>query len=194
MTEKSPEQIRREIDRTRAELSGDVQTLTEKVSPGRAMGRQVRRTRDAMTRGKERVMGSDSGSSALTSAKDSVADTASSVAQAAGSVPDMARQQAQGNPIAAGLIAFGAGWLVSSLLPASKAEQQLATQAKDKAAEVAEPVMQQAKVAGKELAEGMREPAQQAVDHVRSTAQGAAGTVTDQAKQSAADVKDEARS
>ena len=183
MTEKSPEQIRREIDRTRAELSGDVQTLTEKVSPGRAMGRQVRRTRDAMTRAKERVMGGDS-----------VADTASSVVQAAGSVPDMARQQAQGNPIAAGLIAFGAGWLVSSLVPASKPEQQLATQAKDKAAEVAQPVVQQAKAAGQELAEGMKEPAQQAVDHVRSTAQDAAGTVTGQAKQSAADVKDEARS
>ncbi|TDQ00296.1 DUF3618 domain-containing protein [Labedaea rhizosphaerae] len=188
MTEKSPEQIRREIDRTRAELSSDVQTLTEKVSPGRAMGRQVQRTRNAMTRAKERVMGSDSGSSGggLASAKESIAD-------AAGSVPEVARQQAQGNPIAAGLIAFGAGWLVSSLLPASKAEQQLAVQAKDKAAEVAQPVMQQAKAAGQDLAEGMKEPARQAVDQVRSTAQDAAGTVTDQAKQSAADVRDEAK-
>lgn len=196
MTEKSPEQIRREIDRTRAELSGDVQTLTEKVSPGRAMGRQVKRTRNAMTRAKERVMGSDSGSGGgmLSSAKETVSDTASSVADAASSAPDVARQQTQGNPIAAGLIAFGAGWLVSSLLPATKPEQQLATQAKDKAAELAQPVVQEAKQAGQEMAENMKEPAQDAVDHVRSTAQDAAGTVADQAKQSASDVKDEARS
>jgi len=105
MPDRSPEEIRREIDRTRAELSGDVQTLTEKVSPSRAMGRQVERTRNAMTRAKERVMGSDSGSDGgvLASAKDSVADTASSIADAAGSAPEAARKQAQGNPIAAGL-------------------------------------------------------------------------------------------
>jgi hypothetical protein len=200
VTEKSPEQIRRDIDRTRAELSGDVQTLTEKVNPGRAMGRQVQRTRNAMTRAKERVMGSDtgpgsrSGGGMLASAKETVSDTASSVADVASSAPDVARQQTQGNPIAAGLIAFGAGWLVSSLLPASKPEQQLATQAKDKAGELAQPVMQEAKQAGQEMAENMKEPAMDAVGHVRSTAQDAAGTVTDQAKQSASDVRDEARS
>jgi vacuolar-type H+-ATPase subunit H len=195
VTEKSPEQIRQEIDRTRAQLSGDVQTLTEKVSPGQAMGRQVRRTRHAMTRAKERVMGSNSSSDEgmLSSAASSVQDAAGSVAQAASSAPDAARRQTQGNPIAAGLIAFGAGWLVSSILPASQPEQRLAAQAKEKAEEVAKPVMEQAKQAGQEMAENLKEPAKHAVDEVRSTAQDAASTVTEQAKQSAADVKDEAR-
>jgi hypothetical protein len=48
-----------------------------------------------------------------------------------------------GNPLAAGLIAFGAGWLVSSLLPATRREQELADQAKQVAQEKVQPVAQQ---------------------------------------------------
>ena len=44
-----------------------------------------------------------------------------------------ARRQTQGNPLAAGLIAFGVGWLVSSLLPDSQKERELAHQLKDRA-------------------------------------------------------------
>ena len=39
----------------------------------------------------------------------------SSVGQAASAAPQRVREQTQGNPLAAGLIAFGAGWLLASL-------------------------------------------------------------------------------
>jgi hypothetical protein len=191
-----PEQIKQDIESTRAQLSGDVNALTEKVSPGRIVGRKMQRTRNAVTSVKQRVMGSASDSDsagALSSAASSVSDTASSVTDAASSAPAAVRQQTQGNPLAAALIAFGVGWLASSILPASRPEQQLAAQVKDKATDLAQPVLQEAKQAGQEVASNLQEPAQQAVEQVRSTAQDAANTVTEQAKGAAGDVKDEAQ-
>jgi hypothetical protein len=82
-------------------------------------------------------------SSTASAAKDKAASTASSAADAASSAPEIARRRTEGNPLAAGLIAFGAGWLISSLLPATAPEQQVATQVKDLATEKGRPVAQQ---------------------------------------------------
>jgi ElaB/YqjD/DUF883 family membrane-anchored ribosome-binding protein len=203
VSESSPEQIKRDIERTRAELSNDVNVLSEKVTPSRIMQRRVRRTRDTVAGLKERIMGSnggglrdstsDSARSAVSSAGDAVSSAKDTLSDAASSAPRAVRRQAEGNPLAAGLIAFGVGWLVSSLAPASQAEQQLATQVKDKASDVAQPLAQQAQQAAKEVATNLQEPAQQAVEQVKATAQDATDTVTEQAKGAASDVKDEAR-
>jgi uncharacterized protein YjbJ (UPF0337 family) len=192
----NPEQIKQDIESTRAQLSGDVNALTEKVTPGRVVGRQVQRTRSAVTSLKERVMGSDTGGTGAlssTALSSTVSQTASNVAGTASSAPAAVRQRTEGNPLAAALIAFGAGWLASSILPASQPEQQLAGQVKDKAGDAAQPVVEQAKQTGQEMVGNLHEPAQQAVEQVRSTAQDAASTVTGQAKDSAGDVKDEAQ-
>ena len=52
-----PDQIRRRIERTRDALSANVNALTEKVTPSRAMARQVDRTRHTMTNVKDKIMG-----------------------------------------------------------------------------------------------------------------------------------------
>ena len=127
-----PDQIRSEIDQTQRELSADVNALTDKLSPPRMVERRVRRTRMAMTNMKGKIMGSTSDayqtagsasssmgetvSSKASAARDTAASTASSAADAARSAPDMVRRRTEGNPLAASLIAFGAGWLLSSLL------------------------------------------------------------------------------
>jgi Protein of unknown function (DUF3618) len=204
VSESSPAEIKRDIERTRAELSNDVNALSEKVTPGRIVERRVRRTRDAVSGVKERIMGdsdgdgfgrsaADSTQSAVSNAGDRMSSAASSVADVASSAPDAVRRQAAGNPLAAGLIAFGVGWLVSSLAPASQAEQNLATQVKDRASDVAQPLAEQAQQAAKDVASNLQEPAQQAVEQVRSTAQDAASTVSEQAKGAAGDVKDQAQ-
>ena len=54
-----PDQIRRDIERTQAHLSTDVDALTEKVTPSRIVERRVGRARAAAGRLRERVMGSD---------------------------------------------------------------------------------------------------------------------------------------
>ena len=67
------------------------------------------------------------------------------------------REQAEGNPLAAGLVAFGVGWLVSSLLPASDAEQRAARRAVDTAKEQGQPVLDQAKQAAQEVGQHMQD-------------------------------------
>ena len=135
-----PDQIRSNIEQTQQNLSADIDALTDKVSPPRIMERRVQQTRSAMTTIKDSIMGSTAErtpslggtvSSAASSAKDTLVSTASSAADMASTAPDMVRRRTRGNPLAAGLIAFGAGWLVSSLLPATAPEQQAAGQLKD---------------------------------------------------------------
>ena len=221
-TASDPEQIRREIERTQAALSQDVDALTDKVTPGKIVERRVDRARDAATKLKEKVMGSDphgsggyggggvrsaasqtadrvsgTASSAASSVQDAAAsaagtvqDAASTAADAVQQAPQAIRRQTRGNPLAAGLIAFGAGWLVSSLLPASRREQELADQAKQVAQEKVQPVLQQ--VAG-EVGDNLREPAQQAVDSVKATAQDAKETVADEGRSAAQDVSGRAQ-
>ena len=113
------------------------------------------------------------------------ADTASSTAHAA-------RRGAEGNPLAAGVIAFGLGWLVSSLLPASQKEREVAPgQGPGPArAPAGGPA---GRPGAAEVKENLREPAQQAAQSVKETATDAASTVQDEAKSAASDVKGEAQ-
>ena len=124
----------------------------------------------------------------VSSAKDTVMEKASSAADAASAVPDAARQRTRGNPLVAGLVAFGAGWLVSSLLPATGPEQQAASQVKDLAMEKGRPVAQQLSKAGQQIGQELRESAQQRAGAVKDTAADAASTVTDEAQSQASDV------
>ncbi len=203
------DQLRREIEQTRRELGTDVDALGEKVSPRRVMERRVDRTKNAIGGVKERIMGttSDASSSAggaisgaASSVQDRMSGAASGVQHAASSVGGTAtdtayraRRQAQGNPLAAGLIAFGLGWLVSSLLPPSEKERQLAHQVKDQAQPAVQAVGQQAGQALSEMKDNLQQPAQEAVESVKQTAADAAGTVKDEARSAAGDVKDQAQ-
>jgi len=128
-------------------------------------------------------------SDAASGAVSTVSDAASSAAAAVQEAPQVARRQAQGNPLAAGLIAFGAGWLVSSLLPASRREQQLAEQARDKATDLGQPLAEAAKQAATEVKDNLQEPARQAVESVKSTATEAGQTVAQQGRSAAQDVQ-----
>jgi hypothetical protein len=143
-------------------------------------------------------------SETASSAASSVADTASSAASSASDVastaagtvaeaPEMARRQTQGNPLAAGLIAFGAGWLISSLLPASRREQDLVSQARDRAGELGQPVAESARQVAAEVKDNLAQPAQQAVESVRSTATDAGRTVADEGRAAAGQVQGQAQ-
>jgi hypothetical protein len=173
-----PDEIRAEIERTRAGLSEDVNALADSVNPAHVAGRQVDKVKGAVFGVKDKVMGGmDS------SGSDSKLGSAQSAVTGA---PAQLGAQARGNPLAAGLIAFGVGALVSSLLPASVAEQQAATKVK----QAATPVLSDA---AKEVSGNLKEPAQQAVEAVKGSATDAAGTVKDEGTSAAADVKGQAQ-
>jgi len=186
-----PEVIRRDIEATRADLSRGVDALTEKVSPARVVERRVDRAKSAVGSVKEKVMGTSSNpydSGAMGSATDRASSVASAVGDTATSAPSIARQKTQGNPLAAGMIAFGAGWLVSSLLPASEKERQAATTVKDKASEHSDTLTQPLKEAAGGAKENLSGTAQEAVQRVKSTASEGASTVKDEAASAKEDV------
>ena len=209
MTSSDPDVIRRQIEDTRRELSYDVDALNEKDNPARVVDRRVTAAKGRLTSVKEKVMGSahDTTSSAhgmasnaagsvqgaASSAADSVQSAASSAAGAIQGAPDTVVRQTQGNPLAAGLIAFGVGWLVSSLLPASEKEKQLAQQAESAVREHKDAILEPAKQAAQEIGEQLKPAAQEAVESVRSTAQDAAATVKDEGQSAVQDVQGQAQ-
>lgn len=176
MTTQTPEEIRRDIERTRYELASDVDTLHEKVSPSAIASRRTQATKNRLSSVKDRVMGSAQGVSS--SASSTGSDVAGSVKQA----PSAVRQQTQGNPLAAGVIAFGAGWLISSLLPSSEKEQQATMAAKDQMQEHSDTLTAPLKEAAQGAKENLQPKAQEAADSVKSTATDAAGTVKGEAQ------------
>jgi gas vesicle protein len=119
----------------------------------------------------------------------SVQGVAVSGRDAVSNAPALARQKTQGNPLVAGLVAFGAGLLISSLIPASSKEKELAGDVKAKA----EPLKSGITDAAKDVAANLREPAQEAVQAVKETATDAVSNVKDEGASAASDVKDQAQ-
>jgi len=189
-----PDQIRSDIERTRGQLSANVNALTESVKPGNLAHRQVEKARGAVVGVKDRVMGvADQASSGAGSTASNIssgaADAASSVSGALTGAPQAVKTQTRGNPLAAGLIALGIGYLVGSILPASSKEAEAASTVKDNAATLAQPATDAAKSAVSEL----KQPAQEAFESVRSTAADAAAMVKNEGTSSVQDVKGQAQ-
>ena len=190
----NPEELKRNIEQTRRNVGRDVDALTEKVSPGRVVGRRVDRARGGVHRLKEHVMGSaESVGDSAGSAVSTMQDAGSKVGDAVGSAPDVARARTRGTPLAAGLIAFAAGWVAAAALPASTRERELAQETKDKAMEAAGPVKEQAAQVAQEVKDNLQEPAQEAVENVKQSASQAATEVADEGRAAAQQVADGAK-
>jgi gas vesicle protein len=119
---------------------------------------------------------------------------ASSVGDTAHGAASTVKRQARGNPLAAGLVALGAGWLLGSLLPASSKETEMAEAVKDRAAPVLDEAQSTVKQMAQEGAEHLKEPAQEAVQAVKDHAQDSAQTVKQEGQSAAQDVGESARS
>ena len=205
-----PDEIRADIERTRAELSDNVDALADTANPKNIAKRQATRVKEAATGAKEYIMGSpddsyDSGriGDAKTSVQDKASDAkyavqekasdakyelqdkASAVGDAVSSAPTRVRQGARGNPLAAGLIAFGAGLLVSGLLPSSQKEQQALSTLQEKA----EPLKEKATEAVKDVASSLKEPTQEAAQSVKETAAGGVQAVKEEGASAKQDVQ-----
>src|SRR5918993_1254374 len=182
-----PEEIRADIERTRAELSDNVDALADTANPKNIARRQASRVKEAAVGVKEHIMGSsndpyDSGRAG--DAKYALQDKASSVSDAVSNAPAQVKQRARGNPLAAGLIAFGAGLLISGLIPSSQREQEAVSTLQEKA----EPLKEKATEAVRDVASNLREPAQEAAQSVKETAAEGVQTVKDEGASAKQDV------
>jgi uncharacterized protein YjbJ (UPF0337 family) len=203
MSQNDPEVLRAEIARTRAELSDNVDTLTDTANPKNVANRQVNKVKSAARGVREHLMGapddpSDSGT--LGERADTVKGTASGVLgsaqdRASGALdtvsdaPSQVQRKTRGNPLAAGLIAFGIGYLISSAIPSSEKEQEAASRLQEKAA----PLTDKVRDAASDVADQLREPAQQAAASIKDTATDAVANVKDQGTTAKDDVQGQVR-
>ncbi len=178
-TPENPDAIRADIERSRRELSQNVDALTDTANPRNIAGRKVDQVKGAARSVREHLMGapddpSDPGR--LGGGVDTLTDTAADLRDRAAGLaeaPQRVRGRTRGNPLAAGLIAFGLGYLVSSAIPSSQREQEAAQRLQEKA----EPVKETLTESVEELRDRMREPARQAAESVKESAGEAVDTV-----------------
>jgi len=191
-----PDRLRQDIETTRAALTRDVDRLAEKTSP-----KQVVRRR--WTTVKERVMGSTGqardtvghGTSAAVGTVhekasqlgDAAGNTAHEAAEAVRGAPQAVAGQTRGNPLAAGVIAFGVGLLAATLLPVTDAERRAGQELKEHSDQLTDRVKD---VAG-ELRDDVGGTVQEAAGRLKESAQDAARGTGEQVRSSAQDVRDQ---
>jgi hypothetical protein len=185
------DQLKRDIEATRDHMGGTMEAIGDRVSPGRIAERRWNRVRQSTSRLSQSVMGSPrtSGGSAegtVDGLRSSASDAASSAGEAITNAPDRLQEATQGNPLAVGAAAFAVGVLLGSLAPPSQEEQQLMEQ-------VAEPLQHELVAAGQQVADAVREQAQEGVEQTKAAATAAAGEVKEHASDAADDVKGQAQ-
>jgi hypothetical protein len=190
----NPDAIRADIEATRARLGTNVDAVADKVTPSHIVQRQSDKVKesvkDAVFGVKEKVMGAadhttDRVHSAAHAGTGSSGAHLADAGTAIGDAPRQVRVKTQGNPLAAGLIAFGAGMLLSSLIPASEKEREAAETLKTRA----EPLTTELTEAAKDVAAGLKAPAQEAMENVKTTAAEATDHVKAEGQIAVDDVK-----
>jgi hypothetical protein len=190
-TSNDPDVIRDDIARTRGEMEGTVGAINDRVNPQRVYERRTGRMRSRWQRLRDSVMGSGDGST--------TPDT-EQARQKAGEAQERARRKAEGNPLAAGMIAFGVGALIGSALPETEAERQAAREATDKLdvegtrqrlTERAQDVQQTVQQRGQEAAQDVKGTAQSAAQDVKEHGRQEGQRVQQDAKQSGQQVRQE---
>jgi hypothetical protein len=201
-------ELRRAAEIERARMGDTLEAIGDRLSPERMVERRKAAVGQGFRRMREAVMGSptyvepatqrarqqaQSVASSATETARSAASTATDAARSAADkvqhAPDMLAEQARGNPIAAGVVAFGFGLLVATAFPKTRTEQQLV----DAARPQIDLAKEELRDTGRELASGVKEQAKSAAQELTSAGKEAASNVAEQAKSSAQTVAEEAR-
>jgi ElaB/YqjD/DUF883 family membrane-anchored ribosome-binding protein len=167
--------LTRQIEEQRSTLGYHLDELGDKVSPRRMTERRKAAMRDRVTSMKDRVMGTAS------SGTERASELTSEAVDAARQAPEAARHQVEGNPIAAGVLAFAAGLVVAALVPETQQEQRWANSVQPQLEAAASEVG----MAAQDSAAALEPKAREAAEHVKQQAQQSAETVKDDAKDTA---------
>ena len=179
----STDELRRDIEVTRDDMSGTLDAIGDRLIPGRVAQRQKNRMSATVRSWRDRVMGTASDmehglSSATGDAADAVKQT-----------PQMVTEKTQGSPMMAGAVAMGVGFLAAVAFPATEKERRAAESVKD----TIEPARQQVMDSAKEVAQHMKEPAREAAEEIKQAASQGATEVASTAREAAQDTKQQAQ-
>ena len=190
MTDQSISELRSEADARRDAIARDVELVTDRVAPGRIADRQKARFSQRVSRVRDSVFGTSDKNRSMDSSPSLKDKASSAVERANDATPDSVGEFTEGNPLAAGLIGLGMGFLAATLIPTTPEEQKIADQAQDSIDSAAKQIAQ----SGQQAAEAVKPAAENAVAQVKTSAQDSVDTVKDDAKGAAHDVKDIAQS
>lgn len=179
-----------DIEATRSNLTRDIDELTDKVSPARVMDRRKEAAKSRIGSIRDKVMGS--ASNAGGSLSDTTSSASGSVSDTTGGAISGLESRTQGNPLAAGVVAFGVGMLISALIPASEKESQVAQKLTEVGKEQGQPLIDEAKSVGQDMAAVLKESAADSAQQVQATAQDSVETVKQEGQSSAQTVRDDA--
>jgi uncharacterized protein YjbJ (UPF0337 family) len=187
-----PDRIKEEIRSTRSDLARNVDALADRTIPTRVAQRRWSSMKEKVRGVSNTVMGT-----ATDTLQDNTQQATGKAGEVAGAVtdtvqraPDAVTRQTRGNPIAAGVIAFGVGLLTASLIPTTEVEKRAGQQLRENAGGLAEPVSESAQQLKGDLTGSVRE----AADRVRESARDAAQTTAEEARSSARDAGQQVRS
>jgi hypothetical protein len=173
---KTAEDLRSDLEQQRESIGRDLVAIGDRVSPGRMVDRRRLAVRQSFARAREAVMG------ARDTATGTTQHAASVVGDAVTSAPQAIQSQTQGNPLAAGLVAFGMGALAGTLLPTTRREEEAVAQvqpaletAAGELAGSAQSVAASAKEHAAEGAEQLKSTVKDAADSIKSDVQEVAG-------------------
>ena len=184
------EELREDIERQRQSIGYTVDQIQNRVSPGRITARSRHRVRRWFIDTKDQLMGNDQSdypwerwsrdlSEKAGDMSEHAADAMSEVKEAVGEAPAKLRQKTRGNPMALGLIAFGGGMLVGTLLPESNIEGRAMRRVEPALAGAASG----ASHIGRDVADDFKESAGSSVERFKETASAAADNVKEEARE-----------
>jgi len=196
-----PDRIRQDIEATRSDLARNVDALADRTVPSRVVQRRWTGMKDRARGLSDKVMGTPHGGGAkasVGSAVGSIQDAASRAGDKAGEVmgsatdtvrqaPAAVAQGTQGNPLAAGMIAFGVGLLTASLIPPTEMEKRAGQRIKDNAGTMLEPIREPLAESAGQLKDDLTGSATGALDEIKQTAKEAAQTTKERAVSSTQD-------
>lgn len=220
MTTNDPDEIRRDIDRTRANLSYDVNALADEASPRQIARRQVRKVRSSAGSLRERLFGSNDeddyyyygdgayapygtyptegyGDTTYRSAEDQskVQQAKEGVSEVAHNVRDAAAEaphEIRRRTQGAPLALGLIAFGLGGVVAALMPASQPERRAAARVKEQAGPVVEEAKAVAQEAVENVKPVAQDAAASVQETAKSGAEVVREDARSSAQTVKDDA--
>lgn len=178
------DELTHDIQATRGRMDQTLDDIGERAGPGRL----TERMKGAMSNAKGAVMGT---------AGEAGHHVSSGVSSTGSTATDAMRRGTDGSPLAAGLIAFGAGLLAGSVLPESRTEGRLAHEVQRKAqAPVRDSLEESASAMGDRVGGKVEEATQHvadegraAKDRVSDDVHERAGAVQEHAHQASDDVR-----
>jgi len=164
--------MRQEIERKRSDLTSDIEAIEDRVRPSSVARRRTESVRSSWRGVREAVMGR-------------VEDTTSSASDLAGSVADAPQQMtsvAQGNPLAAGVVAFGLGLVAAALLPETNSERQMVDSVRPQLEKAKGIVTETVTEDARAVADDLRPQVEERLGDLQSSVKEAAGRVEDEVR------------